>query len=146
MSHHFIVLSRLYGQINILIPKTTGYYDLPPVNTSDSVMKIARPGTDEFLLLEYRQNDKYQDVGVPGILVWDILKSATAGDWARDNIHLLRANGGTPIDDNLASYYGTAANPATTGSIHWFDGTDSGISLTDIGSAADAIHFKFNSK
>jgi M6 family metalloprotease-like protein len=130
--------------LNVQEPTRDGYFDLSPVNTSLTVMKIPRSGTDEFLLLEYRQNDKYQDVGVPGLLVWDILKQSTDGDWARDNIHLLRANGGIPLDDNLASYHGTDTSPATTGFIHWFDGSDSGISLTNIGSAGNTIKFKLN--
>ena len=132
--------------LNILKPTGEGYYDLPSVNASDSVMEIPRPGTEEFLLLEYRQSDKYQDTGKPGILIWDILKPSTDGDWARDNIHLLRANGGTPLDDNAASYYGSDGASASTGQIKWFDGSNSGISLTDIGLPGETIRFKLNLK
>ncbi len=130
--------------LNVKELTQSGNYELAPVNTSGTVMKIARPKTDEFLLLEYRQNDKYQDIGAPGLLVWDVLTTRTDGDWARNNIRLLRANGGVPLDDNLASYRAKEPNLDATGVIKWSDGSSSGVSLTEIGLAGVTIKFKLN--
>lgn len=130
--------------LDLFTPNGSGNYELSPVDTSYSVMKLSRPGKEEFFLVEYRDANTYQSTGTPGLLIWDILNSSTAGDWGRDNIHLLRANGGVPLDDNAASYRGTSTAPASTGVLKWFDGTPSGISLTEIGAAGATIKFKLN--
>ena len=130
--------------LNVLTPNGNGNYELPDINTSHSVLKIPRPGSEEFLLIEYRKHDQYNDVGAPGLLIWDIKNSSTNGDWGRDNIHLLRANGGTPLDDGKASYFGTTGSDADTGVIKWFDGVSSGISISNIGVPGATIKFKLN--
>lgn len=136
---------RLFGGknwLNILLPNGSGYYELSPVDASYSVMKIPRPGSEEFLLVEYRQHNAYNDTGRPGLLVWDILDPAMDGDWGRNKIHLLRANGGEPVNDSLASYHGTSQFPVSTGILKWFDDSSSGISIDEIGESLATIKFK----
>ncbi len=136
--------------LNLLTPAASGAYELPAVDTSYSVMKIPRQNSDEFFLVENRETTKYNDIGTmpsgqaPGLLIWDIRSPSTAGDWGRNNIRLLRANGGLPLDDAKASYHGTAATPAATGILKWFDGSSSGVSLSAIGIAGATMKFQVN--
>ncbi len=130
--------------LDVLLPNGSGNYELSPVDAGYSVMKLARPGSDEFFLVEYRERNAYQQTGASGLLVWDILNSSVLNDWGRNNIHLLRANGGTPLDDALASYHGAVGAPVSTGDLKWFDGTSSGISLSEIGEPNATIKFKLN--
>ncbi len=127
---------------NQAVPSESGLYELSDIAVGNTVMKIARPGSEEFFLIENREFNAYQDTGEQGLLVWDIISPSTSGDWGRNNIHLLRSNGGSPLDDNSAAYHGTSESVlGTTGELSWSDGTLSGITLSDISIAGSTMRF-----
>lgn len=134
------------GWVNMAVPQADGTYALEDIATSHTAMKIARPGTDEFFLIENRETGTQGDVSDPGLLVWDILSQSTAGDWGRDNIHLLRSNGGTPVNDSQAAYHSNGSVAVTSAKLKWSDGTDSGVALSDVGPAGKIMQFNLRLK
>jgi M6 family metalloprotease-like protein len=134
------------GWLKIATPPKDGVYELESAAVSHAAMKISRPGTDEFFLIENRESATYDSPLDPGLLVWDILKSSTEGDWGRDNIRLLRANGGTPLNDYTASYHAKNGVLDSTGELKWSDGTPSGVTLSDISAAGSTMRFTLTMK
>jgi M6 family metalloprotease-like protein len=128
------------GWTNIAVPTQSGIYELGAVSSNHTAMKISRPGSEEFFLIENREAYTFDSPLDPGLLVWDILKPSTTGDWGRENIRLLRPNITMPSDYN-ASYHQRNGTPGTTGQLKWSDGSLSGVTLSEIGAAGATMRF-----
>lgn len=130
------------GWINQAVVTESGTYELEDIAVGHTVVKIPRPNSSEFFIIENRELNTYQDVGQPGLLIWDILNPSTAGDWGRNNIHLLRSNGGTPVNDANAAYHGTSdTDLGVVPELKWSDGSSSGISLSGISVPGPKMRF-----
>jgi M6 family metalloprotease-like protein len=124
-----------------------GTWDLPAVETSGRVRILWDParGPGEYFLLENRWRGASYDAGAgpagaglpqDGLAVWHVIEDPAVfarhgtagrpGEWGRRGIRLVRANGGTPIDDGNALF----AHAGSAVPLRWADGTPAPFELT----------------
>lgn len=96
-----------------------GSFNLRAIETTGDALILWDPkrGPSEYFLIENRWRDKTFDSGLPsdGVAVWHIVEDPAVfdkleprgggpGEWGRNGIRLLRANGGKPVDDSKALF------------------------------------------
>jgi M6 family metalloprotease-like protein len=138
------------GWLNWKVATQSGVYTLKDIETHNEALILCHPqrGTDEYFIIENRWRGSSYDAGVPkvgqgipmdGIGIWHVIENpqvfnkvgpfpmpVAQGDWGRRGILLIRANGGTPLDDTKALFNktGTIISDRTSpAQLLWLDGT-----------------------
>lgn len=155
-STHFDPFVKLKtGWLSTRVVTGTGTYMLRDVETRREALILYDParGPGEYFLIENRTRGTSYDAGrggagggLPnnGIAIWHILENPALlplskpplgdpGEWGRRGIRLVRANGGTPVDDAKALFRtsGVMVGPSSTpAKLRWIDGSSSHFTVT----------------
>jgi hypothetical protein len=138
-----------------VVATASGDYVLRDIERSGDVLVLYSPrrGPGEYFLVENRWRGSSYDAGVPsagpgipadGLAVWHILEDPslfrsvtppTGGpdDWGRRGIRLIRANGGTPVNDGSALFSkagATLSDETAPANLRWLSGARSGFTIT----------------
>lgn len=131
----------------------SGEHALPAIETTGRALIVhdAQRGPGEYFLVENRWAEGTYDAGVgpqgggiaqSGIAVWHVIEDPAVydrielptggpGDWGRRGIRLVRANGGTPVDDRVALFSAGArlSDDTTPARLAWADGSATGMTI-----------------
>jgi M6 family metalloprotease-like protein len=130
------------GWLKYTAVSKAGDYRLRDVERSSEALIVydSTRGPNEYFIVENRFRIGSYDDGLPmdGLAVWHVIEdpavfdklppAGSPGDWGRRGVRLVRANGGSPVDDAKALFgKGAVCEPK------WADGSPSGfkISLAD---------------
>lgn len=149
--------SKYTGWIGSIPQITTpGVYTLNPITSATgNCYKIASPSTNEFFVLEYRRKTGTFEgtLSGSGLLVYRInttIQGNSSGP--PDEVYLYRPGGtttanGSPSSANFTSDVGrTTINSLTNPSPFLTDGTQGGLSITDVGVCSSTISFRVRMK
>lgn len=144
------------GWLDVRVVTQSGDVTLRDVETHHEALVLYDPehGKGEYFLIEYRRPTGTYDEGVAslcsgvsqaGLAVWHIVEDpallararlpdgVSPGEWGRGGIRLIRANGGTPIDDANALFTTPGAvlsDDSTPARLRWADGSATGFTMT----------------
>lgn len=139
------------GWLSYKIVSNSGVYNLKDVEKGREVLILYDParGGDEYFIIENRWRGTSYDKGargaggIPtdGVAIWHIIENpavfskiqviADPMEWGRRGIRLFRANGGNPVDDNIALFQrknGKISSNSFPG-LRWIDGKDTPFEL-----------------
>ncbi|MCK5100442.1 MAG: immune inhibitor A, partial [Desulfobacteraceae bacterium] len=157
--HMLAYMKYRYGLWIASIPEITssGAYTLNSlVSSSNNCYKIASPNSaTEYFVLEYRRDTGLFESSLiaGGLLIYRINTTQDGlgnSNGPPDEVYIYRPDGTTTADGSpaLANFSleagRTSINDTTNPSCFLNDGTNGGISISDIGSTGDTISFKVN--
>jgi M6 family metalloprotease-like protein len=140
------------GWLKWKAPDRDGVYELRDVemNREALILYSTERGPAEYFIVENRWRDHSYEAQLPadGVAVWHIVENPAVfnkvspfpptgvkDEWGRLGIRMIRANGGTPVDDTKALF--KKGDVVSDNLLRWMDGTPSGFELkvlTDPGS------------